>query len=358
MDPNEQSTTVESQTGVLLFNDTYPDIDAFAASKKSSQIKDGEFAGIETQTVVHSRGVNNDYIPRVRYAFGQSSYKRTVLSLTDDNDETRFDIPEDVVPKQTGQYQYRLDMADFHFQPDPFSFQFKSTRTGETLIDTTDQTFVFQRRFIQIDFKIPGSHIYGFGERETSFELGQGAWTMWPQDTLSDYDMGMGGKQLAGMHPFCLIKSNVSDEFFGIYFRSSNAQSPIVSFENNQHILRYITTGGNLDINFFFRGSAKEIIAEYQSFIGFPKLPPFWAMGWHASGNGLESLEEVKDIVSKYNENNVPLESVWLDGKYMDGFSTFTVGKNFSDLKTYTNELHDNGKKMVVTLYGGLAFDE
>lgn len=70
MDPNEQITTVESQTGVLLFNDTYPDINAFAASKKSSQIKDGEFAGIETQTVVHSRGVNNDYIPRVRYAFG------------------------------------------------------------------------------------------------------------------------------------------------------------------------------------------------------------------------------------------------------------------------------------------------
>lgn len=138
MDPDEQNTTVESQTGVLLFDNTYPDVDTFAASKKSSQIQDGDFAGIETKNVVHSRGVNNDYIPRVRYAFGQSSYKRTVLSLTDDNDETRFDIPEDVVPKQTGQYQYRLDMADFHFQPKPFSFQFKSTRTGETLIDTTN----------------------------------------------------------------------------------------------------------------------------------------------------------------------------------------------------------------------------
>jgi hypothetical protein len=27
--------------------------------------------------------------------------------------------------------------------------------------------------------------------------------------------------------------------------------------------LSYITTGGNLDINFFFKGTAKEIIAKY-----------------------------------------------------------------------------------------------
>ena len=72
--------------------------------------------------------------------------------------------------------------------------------------------------------KVPSGHIYGFGERETSFELGQGAWTMWPQQSeLASFDNGFGGKQLGGMHPFVLIKSSQSDEFFGIYFRSSNA---------------------------------------------------------------------------------------------------------------------------------------
>ena len=113
---------------------------------------------------------------------------------------------------------------------------------------------------------------------------------MWPSDNEAEYDSGLGGKQLQGMHPFVLIKSNSSDEFFGIFFRSSNAQSPILSYKNNEYVLSYITTGGNLDINFFFRGSAKDIIAEYQNFIGLPKLPPFWAMGWHASGNGWHSL--------------------------------------------------------------------
>jgi hypothetical protein len=76
--------------------------------------------------------------------------------------------------------------------------------------------------------KIPTGHIYGCGERETSFELKPGAWSMWPSENMAEYDSGFGGKQLHGMHPFVLIKSNASDEFFGIFFRSSNAQSPII----------------------------------------------------------------------------------------------------------------------------------
>ena len=111
--------------------------------------------------------------------------------------------------------------------------------------------------------KVPSKHIYGFGERSTGFALGAGAWTMWSQDSDAEEDTGMGGMQLAGMHPFCLIKANQSNEFLGIFFRSSNAQAPIITHLKDENILSYITTGGNLDINFFFRGSAKEVIAAY-----------------------------------------------------------------------------------------------
>lgn len=121
--------------------------------------------------------------------------------------------------------------------------------------------------------------------------------------------------------------------------------------------MSYITTGGNLDINFFMRGSAKEIISEYQKFIGLPKLPPFWAMGFHASGNGWHNLNKVKDVVGDYEAHGVPLEAVWLDGNYMEDFKNFYLGKNFADLKVYTEELHRNNQKMVVTLYGGLGND-
>ena len=98
---------------------------------------------------------------------------------------------------------------------------------------------------------------------------------MWSSSSASEFDEGFGGKQLAGMHPFALIKSDVSDEFFGLFFRSTNAQAPLISYiateedkdgnvTDGYYLLSYITTGGTLDINFFMRGTAKEIISSYQ----------------------------------------------------------------------------------------------
>ena len=53
--------------------------------------------GINTETVAASRGVNNDFLQEVHYSFGQASYKRTVLSLSDNKNDARFEIPDDIV---------------------------------------------------------------------------------------------------------------------------------------------------------------------------------------------------------------------------------------------------------------------
>ena len=83
-------------------------------------------------------GANNQYIERVRFAFGQSNYKTAYLSLSDDNDTTgtRFEIPKMAVNKQSSAYQMRLEMDNFKFNNTPFTFSFSSSKTGKTLIDT------------------------------------------------------------------------------------------------------------------------------------------------------------------------------------------------------------------------------
>lgn len=70
-----------------------------------------------------------------------------------------------------------------------------------------------------------------------------------------------------------------------MYFRNANAQSPIVNYfgENNQTKFSYITTGGELEVYFMMKGSAKRIIAMYQNLVGRANLPPMWALGWHVS---------------------------------------------------------------------------
>lgn len=355
--------------GTLRYNGSAPGHEAWAASKRSTEeLFQGrtkkedvgaEQVGVDSEGIASSLGPNNEYVDAVSYTFGQVGYKTTVLSLQAEGDDSRFDIPQELVAKQSSGPQFRLDMVDLEYKSKPFSFSFASTLTGEKLVDSAGQTFVFQEKFIQVDFKVPTAFIYGFGERDTSFQLGRGAWTMWSQGEHAEFDDGRGGKQLAGMHPFCLIKANQSDEFFGIFFRSSNAQAPIISLVEGSNILSYVTTGGNLDINFFLRGSAKEVIAAYQQFIGLPQLPPFWALGWHAGSNAWDTLEDVKEVVGQYDSKGFPLESIWLDGNYMDAFADFTVDETaFPHLKDYTATLQGQGRKVVLKLYGGLANDK
>jgi lysosomal alpha-glucosidase len=86
------------------------------------------------------------------------------------------------------------------------------------------------------------------------------------------------------VHPFALIQTKTLGEYFGVSFRNTNAQSPVIKFkENGESTLSYITTGGSIEIYVILRGSAKEIIKKYQSIIGFPNMPPYWALGWHLS---------------------------------------------------------------------------
>lgn len=74
-----------------------------------------------------------------------------------------------------------------------------------------------------MDFQLPSQRLYGFGERTREFSLGEGTWTMWAHGKNNVYDDGLGGKSSYGVHPFVLVQSKKPGDYFGIYFRNSNA---------------------------------------------------------------------------------------------------------------------------------------
>lgn len=131
-----------------------------------------------------------------------------------------------------------------------------------------------------------------------------------------------------------------------MYFRNSNAQTPIITFNNQTggSKLSYITTGGQLEIYFFIHGSALDIIKKYQEVMGVkPKLPPFWSLGWMQASYKWKNQQMVEDVVTKYAENNMPLDTIFLDIPYMDNYVDFTVNKkDFATLPEFVSKLHAN----------------
>ena len=53
---------------------------------------------------------------------------------------------------------------------------------------------------------------------------------MWATGQDSLYDDGKGRKGLSGVHPFLLAQTTKIGEYIGIFFRNSNAQTPILRY--------------------------------------------------------------------------------------------------------------------------------
>ena len=182
---------------------------------------------------------------------------------------------------------------------------------------------------------------------------------MWAKGQ-DNYDDGKGGQNAYGVHPFALIQSKSATKFFGVFFKNSNAQTPIIKHNSDgTSTLSYITLGGALEIYFFVYGTAKEIIQQYHIVIGSPTLPPFWALGWHQSSWKYVNQSMVEDVIANYSKHDFPLETIWLDIPYMDGYADFSVDqKNFGGLKAMTNDLHSRNQHLILILDGGISAED
>jgi alpha-glucosidase (family GH31 glycosyl hydrolase) len=75
-----------------------------------------------------------------------------------------------------------------------------------------------------------------------------------------------------------------------VFFRNTNAMSPVITYTGDStSTLSVITTGGNLEIYLMFKGSAQQIISQYQKIIGLPALPPFWALGFQIQSDAVSN---------------------------------------------------------------------
>ena len=114
--------------------------------------------------------------------------------------------------------------------------------------------------------------------------------------------------------------------------------------------LSYITTGGKVEIYFFWKGPAKRIISDYQKKFGKPVMPSLWALGWHSSSTAFTSLDMIKENIDAYKKAELPLEGIWLD--------IHNNPKAFSGLKAFAQQIQNEGKKLVVTVDPGIVAEE
>jgi alpha 1,3-glucosidase len=110
----------------------------------------------------------------------------------------------------------------------------------------------------------------------------------------------------------------------------------------------WVSETGVIDVFFFLGPSPREVLRQYHTVTGFPAMPPFFALGFHQSKWGYASWGEMTQLVSRFDELDIPLDVVWLDIQHTDGKRYFTwASPEFANPELGVKGIADTGRKVV-----------
>ena len=297
------------------------------------------------------------------------SVDKSVLHLKIvDAAEQRWEAP--LVNQEAGKRYNKvaMDSMGFEYTSNPFGFKIVDPDTRQVVVDMTAakvSSFQFFDKYLEIGMWFQTQDLFGIGERVTEdFTLCSGrdtcSYTLWGKDVASPVDDGSGGcKGTYGQQPFYMGQYGTTKQFFGVFSLNSNDQDALINkVAGGASIVTHKMIGGVFDLYFFYPGSSEFVMRNYHELVGRPYLPPFWSLGFHQCRYGWRSLDKVKEVVAKFEENDIPLEVMWADIDYMKDYADFTVDPvRFRGLKEFVDDLHRRKMKWVPIIDAGLKYD-
>ncbi|MFZ0369638.1 MAG: glycoside hydrolase family 31 protein [Halobacillus sp.] len=193
---------------------------------------------------------------------------------------------------------------------------------------------------------------YGFGEQTGDLNRRGESMGMWNNDA---YNYNKDTKYLYTTIPFFIGLKE--EKAYGIFFDNSNRSYYEMASESDDYYYFY-ANDGQLSYYFAYGPEIQDVVSRYSQLTGTMQRPPKWAIGLHQSKWGYETAEEIKGIVDKYREKDIPLDGVHLDIDHMDGFRNFTWGEDFTEDPAAFNEyLEDKGVSSVAVSDPGIKKD-
>ncbi len=234
----------------------------------------------------------------------------------------------------------------------PFYLKLIEPNSGELIFTTENTDFLYTDVFISFAGMVSTNDVYGFGERYHELKLGDGKFTMWPNDTTGIHeDTGEGGYNAMGIHPLGFHRTS-KNVFVGLLFNNINAQDLVIKSNytkgNNHVLLEHRTIGGVIDYYLTLNDTPEKALISIHDIIGHPTLPPYWSLGFHQCRWGYKSDKDIRYIYGNYTKYELPIDTFWGDIDILENFRIFTLNQNhFKGLPDLINELHEKNYHFV-----------
>lgn len=105
--------------------------------------------------------------------------------------------------------------------------------------------------------------------------------------------------------------------------------------------------------------SAYDIVKQFRGIIGRSYIPPKFAFGFGQSRWGYRTKEDFREVAAGYRSNRIPLDMIYMDIDYMEGYKDFTLNEeNFQDFPEFVKELKDQNIRLVPIIDAGVKIEE
>lgn len=206
-----------------------------------------------------------------------------------------------------------------------------------------------------------GQFVYAFSENDIVYGLGEAIrginkrgwkYESWNTDTPHHHE---DINSLYGAHNFIIIDGN---ETFGAFFDYPGRILWDIDYtQRGQMVIK--PDSMDIDVYIITGDCKKDIVNQFRKIIGKSYEAPLWALGYGQSRWGYKNEKDIREVYERYTDEDVPLDSIYLDIDYMDDYKDFSVSKErFSDLQKLTDDMRKNGIHLVPIIDAGVKIEQ
>lgn len=185
--------------------------------------------------------------------------------------------------------------------------------------------------------------VYGLGEQVRG--INKRGW-IYTSDNEDDPVITETRQSLYGAHNFILMDAAKKT---GLFFDFPGKVVFDIGYTDNNWMT--ITCYGDGDLYIIEDPENDDpiaIVKEFRNLIGQSYIPPKWAFGVGQSRWGYKTADDIMEVIANYDENDFPLDMVYMDIDYMKDYEDFTVNEErFPDFKKFVSEAQELGVRLV-----------
>ncbi|VEN33509.1 unnamed protein product [Callosobruchus maculatus] len=236
----------------------------------------------------------------------------------------------------------------------PFSMEFVYKGQTQSVFDSSQLVFDNCEDGPAFSFKVVfqgATHMYGLHHHADILTL---------RDTTDMspyrfYNVDNGGYRTNSTDPLYgavpVVYGHSKERTTGIFLQNAAQQFIEIKYKESEASAHFMVGGGTLDLFVFYGPTFKDVVQQYVALTGRPHLPQIWTLGYHQCRYSYQTQDVVKEVATKMEENNFPVDAIWLDIDYTDGKKYFTWHPdNFPDPVGMQKYLASMNKRLVTII--------